>query len=205
MYEDLTERRHDYKHHLQMLEELIGTGGSESAREYIDTMVQEFAGDKLIITGSQTVDALLAAKQHSMSSLGIEFQYTPYPLRDLPISATGFCRIVGNLLDNAIEGVQHLSDTENKRIHLTFSRSWDMFYIYCENPCDPSTVKKRNGRFVSSKDERGSELHGIGISSIEAIASRAEGRTEFAVEDGMFKVKVVLPYLGDEKAQAYVK
>ena len=65
--------------------------------------------------------------------------------------------------------------------------------------------QKKDGRFASSKQEKELGLHGIGISSIETIASRAEGRTEFAIEDEMFKAKVVLPYLRDEKAQACVK
>lgn len=198
MYEELIERRHDYKHHLQTLEELV-SGSDLAAKDYIDTMVRESAVDALILTGSHAVDALLAAKLRSMRSQGIEFQCASYPLKDLPVSTTDFCSIVGNLLDNAIEGVQRARAIQSKHIRLAFSRSWDMFYIYCENPCDPAAVTQRNGRFASSKRDKASGMHGIGISSIEAIAGRAEGRAEFSVQNGVFKAKVVLPYLKDGK------
>ena len=83
----------------------------------------------------------------------------------------------------------------NPTIHLTFSRSWNMFYIYCENPCDPASIIASKGRFVSSKKKDEPGLHGIGLHSIETIVQRAEGRVEFCVEGDVFHAKVVVPYL----------
>ena len=70
-----------------------------------------------------------------------------------------------------------------------------MFYIYCENPCDPASITASKGRFISSKKKDEPGLHGIGLHSIEAIAQRAEGRVEFCVEGDVFHAKVVVPYL----------
>lgn len=72
-----------------------------------------------------------------------------------------------------------------------------MLYIYCENPCCPSTLVRQKGRFASSKPESEPDLHGIGLHSIESIALHAEGRAEFSEENGIFRAKVVLPYLAD--------
>ena len=56
-----------------------------------------------------------------------------------------FCTIVGNLLDNAIEGVGRIKPAPaSPSIRLAFSRSWDMFYIYCENPCDTWVIIQKN-------------------------------------------------------------
>ena len=200
MYAELTERQHDYKHHLQALEQLVGNNESATAREYLSSIAGEYNLDDTIITGSLEVDALLTAKRRNMRAQGIEFDYSPYPLKDLPIAVADFCSIVGNLLDNAIEGIGRIAEPMSaKYIRLTFSRSWNMFYIYCENPCNPSTIVKRRGRFISSKQSSERGLHGIGLSSIIAIVARAEGRTEFTVEDGVFYAKVVLPYLESKK------
>lgn len=194
MYETLTARQHDYKHHLQALEQLV-SGSSATAKAYLDSISREAGDEDIILTGSPEADALLTAKRRTMREKGVEFRLTPYPLACLPIPAADFCAIVGNLLDNAIEGVSRMPAPGGAYIHLSFSRSWDMLYIYCENPCSPSTLVRRKGRFASSKPEAAPGLHGIGLHSIESIALRAEGRAEFAEENGIFRVKVVLPYL----------
>ena len=199
MYEILTARQHDYKHHLQTLEQLV-SGGSPTAKEYLDSLAKDAAEEDMIVTGSPEVDALLTAKRRTMHEKGIEFKLTPYPLASLPIATADFCAIVGNLLDNAIEGIQRIAEPPAKpQIHLTFSRSWDMFYVYCENPCEPSTLVEKKGLFLTSKKKNEPGLHGIGLHSIEAIADRAEGRTEFHVEDSVFHAKVVLPFLKEAK------
>lgn len=199
MYETLTARQHDYKHHLQTLEQLV-SGGSPTAKEYLESVTKEAAQEDMIITGSPEVDALLTAKRRTMHEKGIEFKLTPYPLASLPIATADFCAILGNLLDNAIEGIQRIAEPPaNPLIHLTFSRSWDMFYVYCTNPCEPSTLVEKKGLFLTSKKKNEPGLHGIGLHSIEAIAERAEGRAEFRIEGNEFHAKVVLPFLKNTK------
>lgn len=199
MYEELTERQHNYKHHLQALKELVGENDRSTARNYLQNLMSDNAQDEMIVTGSPGVDALLAAKQRIMCNKGIRFVYSPYPLASLPISTLDFCSIVGNLLDNAIEGIARIPDMDKGAqppvIHLSFSRSWDMFYIYCENPCEPATVVKHKERFVSSKAKNEPGLHGLGLHSIDSIAYKAQGRTEYLVQNRVFYAKVVLPYL----------
>ena len=199
LYEELTELQHDYKHHLQALEELVASDDHPSAQSYLHALIRETPGEEVIVTGSPAVDALLAAKRKLMRSKGIQFVYSPYPLADLPISTPDFCSIVGNLLDNAIEGTLRMPDLaqnpERAVIHLSFSRSWDMFYMYCENPCTPSTIVRKKGRFVSSKQNCEPGFHGIGLHSIDTIVSGSKGRTQYLVKNQMFYAKVVLPYL----------
>lgn len=200
MYKELTEREHDYKHHLQVLKELVESNGETIAEKYLSAMSEENQDDRLFVTGSPVVDALLTAKHKLMCEKEIDFLYSPYPLAELPVSTSDFCSIVGNLLDNAIEGVQRIPEPREKTtIHLSFSRSWDMFYIYCENPCNPDTIVRTKDAFVSSKQKTEPGLHGIGLHSIETLATKAEGRTEFAVQNQTFYAKVVLPYLYDKE------
>lgn len=198
MYEDLTTRQHDYKQHLQMLRELVSNDKDSTAEKYLNSVISDNLCDEMIVTGSPEIDALLTAKRRIMRERGIEFIYVPYPLASLPIHVSDFCSIVGNLLDNAIEGVGRIKPAPaSPSIRLAFSRSWDMFYIYCENPCDTSTIIKEKDHFVSSKQKTEPGMHGIGMHSINAIADRDEGRVEFYIESNTFYAKVVLPYLNE--------
>lgn len=195
MYEDLTRRQHDYRHHLQTLQQLVAASGEESAKAYLETVLHGTDGEEMIVTGSPETDALLTAKRRLIHAEGVAFRFTPYPLANLPVSTADFCVLTGNLLDNALEGILRMpSQPADAAVSLAFSRSWNMFYIYCENPCDPRAVAAKQGRFVTSKKQDDAMLHGLGLRSIEAIAARAQGRAEFCVEGNTFKAKIVLPY-----------
>ena len=195
MYENLTARQHDYKQHLQTLTQLVADGESR-AGTYLSGLLRDGDKEDVLLTGSPETDALLTAKRRTMLEQGIQFRYSPYPLAQLPIPAFDFCAIVGNLLDNAIEGVMRTgAPSGSAYIHLSFYLSWDMFYIYCENPCSPGAISIKKGRFVSTKGAGEPGLHGVGLHSIETIALRAQGRADFRAEDGVFRAKVVLPYL----------
>lgn len=196
LYSSLRTQNHDFKHHYETLKEMVRQGGSEEARAYLASYQLSAAKDDLFLTGSTAVDSLVLAKSLTMKKNGIAFRYSPYSLDQLPIAEPDLCTILGNLLDNAIEGTLRVSPaSQTPAIHLSFSRSWEMFYIYCSNPCDERTIKVRNGVWQSSKEGAGVlELHAIGMRSIEHIVRSAQGFCSFTVVDGSFSVKIVLPY-----------
>lgn len=202
MYTNLCHARHDIKQHYQLLQELVASGTNEKAAAYLEECKSEFEQIDLHWTGSTSVDALILAKSLTMQKQGIAFRYSSYPLQQMPIKESAFCTILGNLLDNAIEGVLRLPPAPPEQpytIHLTFSRSWDMFYIFCSNPCNEATIVKENGIWHSSKTAEGQPgFHAIGIRSIERLTSATEGRCSFVAADGCFMAKVVLPYNSTE-------
>lgn len=205
MYTNLCHARHDMKQHYQLLQELVASGTSEKAAAYLEECRAEFEQGDLHWTGCTSVDALILAKSLTMQKQGIAFHYSSYPLQQMPIKESAFCTILGNLLDNAIEGVLRLPTAMQEHsytIHLTFSRSWDMFYMFCSNPCNEATIMKENSYWRSSKIAEGQPgFHSIGIRSIERLTNAAEGRCSFEVADGYFTAKVVLPYATEMESE----
>ncbi|MEG0492609.1 MAG: GHKL domain-containing protein [Clostridia bacterium] len=197
MYADLQSQRHDFKLHVQVLEEMVTTEGNAEATNYLAAYKSRLAKNESFLTGCMTVDALLTVKYLTMKKNNLPFKYTAYPLNDLPIDETDFCSIVGNVLDNAIEGSLRVSDAMAVRpIHLTFSRSWDMFYLFCTNSCNASTIRKSKNGWLSSKEQDTEPgMHAIGIHNIEKIVTAAEGRCTFSMGGDLFSVKIVLPYV----------
>lgn len=196
MYATLIAEKHDMKHHVQVLEEMVRADKSEKAKAYLSAYQDSLNSNGIFMTGSTAVDALLMAKSLTMKRNQLLFHYTPYPLNELPVREPDFCTIVGNLLDNAIEGCLRIPEPHGPlTIHLTFSRSWDMFYIYCTNPCNAASIQAKNGRWISSKEQEGQAgTHAIGIRSMEHIAKAAEGRCAFTLKDNIFSAKVVIPF-----------
>lgn len=195
-YSQLVAYRHDIRHHLQTLEHLVAQGHNRDAQDYLASM-KTYSPKQIFITGCSAIDALLSAKYTTMEQNEISFRYAPTPLCELPIDTIDFCSIIGNLLDNAIEGILRIPIDKRRKaeIHLSFLKTGDMFFINCENPCDPSSLIIQRGIFKSSKSQNSSfNIHGIGLSNIDRIACQAEGRASFYCENSTFYAQVVLPY-----------
>ena len=197
LHSELRMKLHDFRHHMQTLETLVNTSGSEEAQSYLRTYRQGAMDREVFLTGCTGVDAILTAKQLTMKTMGIRFEYTGYPLNELPVAQPDFCAMLGNVLDNAIESVGRMSsEAPSPTIKLTLSRSWDMFYVYCQNPCDPQTLKRRKGQWITSKAD--GELHGLGLNNVRSIAERIGGRCAFECRENTFLTKIVLPFGPDD-------
>lgn len=197
MYKRLTEAKHDLKHHYQIIDNMVMQGNNEQAKNYLQHIQSEIEQGQYRWTGSCAVDALILAKSMVMKRNGIDFHFDPYPLKSLPIPEADFCAMLGNILDNAIEGVCRLDYLEldiERKIQLSISRSKDMLYLYAMNPCDDKKITKNSNGFISAKESVTKTEHGLGIRSIQRIVREHDGRCEFFNNDKIFTVKIVFPY-----------
>ena len=189
LYTSLHGLRHDLKNHLQVASALIRQGQAQKGSEYLDAIEKDIFS--VFSTGCLPLDSELTLKELDMRQKHIRFEHQLCALEAPPISDYELCSIVGNLLDNAIEAHSRYTAAGEYTIVLNIRRVRDMLYIECVNPADPHTLRTSGNRFLSSKAEEG---HGLGISSIEAIVSRAQGRASFRCAQGKFSVLLALPY-----------
>lgn len=195
LYTDMIARQHDFKHQTETIRRLVQNGDMDAAQAYFAAYEKKTdKANAAFVTGNLAMDALLTTKSIACANNHISFRFTHYPLNDLPISEVDLCAIVGNLLDNAIEAVNRITDPNEQRwVSLKFARVWDMFYITCENSFCPSTIRKRNGRFLTSKTEKPA-IHGFGIPNIISTVTAYEGECSFDVKDQTFIARITLPY-----------
>ena len=196
IYEGLIQLRHDFRHHLDALNILITQNATQEAQAYLSSYRAEFDKSDLFTTGCTMADALLTAKRMTMKAHGIRFDFTSCPLNVLPLEPPKFCAVVGNLLDNAIEGTLRVKHPDaSPVISLTLSRVHNVFRIVCENPCNPQSVKQEKGIWRSSKRRSSySDFHGIGISSIRRIIGEANGNCFFTTHGPLFHADLTIPF-----------
>ncbi len=191
IYTNMLSTQHDLRHRITTAEGILARNETDAPQEAID-LLKDTAILNEFITGSISVDAVLAAKRAVMKETGIRFVFYPYPLSKLPLSEHDFVILLSNILDNAIEAVTRLpANAASREIQLTLSRTWDVFFIICENDMDPDTIRQRDGVFISSKNR--SELHGFGTRSIQRIVDDAGGLVDFIINKNRFAVKIMLP------------
>ena len=191
MHQQMMEYEHDVKHHLNTLQAMIDAGKLSEGQAYLDELAPKLRF-KHIFTGCVAVDALLSVKQAYMEQQHISFIFSPYPLDEMPISASDMCALLGNLLDNAIEAIQRIPNkTKEYEIRLSFSRSKGMFFISCRNETGGMIIRRRGQKFLSSKRK---ERVGYGLTSVRSRVEQADGSADFRVENETFIAEIALPF-----------
>ena len=181
--------RHDIKNHLFVVRSLIRGGKYDDADAYISELEPENRGelDDIIDTGNPAADILISGKKAAAERLGTEFSVKTAIPENLKISAADMVILLGNLLDNAIEGCER-ADAEHKSISLEIRYRPE--YLLCVTENTSGYVKIENGNIKSSKTDGGT--HGIGQKNIKRIVDKYNGEITQKYENGRFVVKLVL-------------
>jgi sensor histidine kinase regulating citrate/malate metabolism len=111
----LKAQRHDFLNHLQVVYSLIETGDFTEAKAYIEKEYDSVEKVSSVMrTGIPVVNAILQAKRVMCENRGITVSIdVRSALHELPVPAWEFCRVLGNLIDNAIHA---LADTDLDKV-----------------------------------------------------------------------------------------
>ena len=107
LYAQILEMQHDFKHQIQVVESMLEQGECAESRQYLEQF-RAHQPRAAALTGNLAVDALLTAKRSILQEKGIAFSFQAYPLQGCPLDDVELCTVLGNLLDNAMEGVGRL-------------------------------------------------------------------------------------------------
>ncbi|MBC8062661.1 MAG: Spo0B domain-containing protein [Clostridiaceae bacterium] len=104
----LRAQRHDFMNHLQVVYGLMEMEDYKEATEYIETVYNDIQKvNQVLRTANPAVNALLQAKVLFAEKRGITTKLKiTTQLKDLKVPAWEFCRILGNIIDNAIYALQ---------------------------------------------------------------------------------------------------
>ena len=106
-------------------------------------------------------------------------------------AAPELCALLGNALDNAIEGA---AGAEDRTVRLRARADKGLLMLRVENALGRPVKRGPDGAFVTTKGER--EAHGFGLAGMEEIARRRGGSLEAKAEGGRFQLTVCLPLDG---------
>ena len=191
--------KHDMKNHLIYMEELIRQKKDEEVCKYIDELLNSrgLSHQGIVNSGNILVDGLINYKIPYMKSLNIDFQAEIAIPFDLKWPEDNLCIIIGNLLDNAIEGTQKLKE-EERQIYLEMMLKVDNLFILIKNPCMEQSLMKKGDHFLTTKNEEG---HGMGLLSVKRAVEECQGSIYTNVENGIFQASVMLPRVENKTDQ----
>lgn len=174
--------RHDMRHHLSMLAELI------KREEYTETLhYLENVGDYLSMhqerfnTGNTVVDSIINYMAGVAEMSGIRLSCEIEIPEKVQIAAFDLNGIVSNLLDNAIKVVQLLPMEYEKTIYLTIRYTRGLLFIAIENPYNVAAQR--------TAKEQG---HGLGLKSVQMAVEKYGGSLKFNNQQQLFRVEIIL-------------
>ena len=176
--------RHDMRNHLTVVQGLLERGDTQGAVGYLEQMAgsQALQGVRRFCE-NESANVVLSAKAEAMEQAGITADFAVSLPKDLPVADTDLVALLGNALDNAIEGVQNAAV---KKITLRCRVDKGLLMLRLENPVGGEV----NPDLSTTKADKFS--HGFGIPGMREIAERYHGTLDADVKDVCFILFICL-------------
>lgn len=190
-YLELRWMQHDMKNHLAGILGMVKAGKTKEAREYIQKMLDDVGGreGEVSRSGNIVVDSLVNHKYALALKDGIRFDASVFVPSVLPFQAGHLAVILGNLLENALEGCRRLPLAQ-RYIVLECTYRKGMLQICIRNSCPKELRRDSAGRYLTTKEDAG--CHGIGLVSVELAVASYDGELVTRYGGGEFQASAVL-------------
>lgn len=138
----LRAQRHDFLNHLQVVYGLMEMEEYGDARDYIGRVYKDIQKvSRALKTANPAINALLQAKLLDAEKKNIQMEIeVASRFEKLPIPSWEFCRVLGNLLDNAIQALEE--KPEDKLVKIRLEEDLKNLIVHVENngPMIPSDL-----------------------------------------------------------------
>ncbi len=187
LYQSVRSIRHDLKQHFQVALTMLHSGKINEAVDYMekynDTVLDGISNK--VFCDNDVVNYIINSKSKICSDRHIKIYI--YIANEIPeFSDLDLCVLLGNALDNAIEGV---SGDGNNEIYLEL-RNVDNFFVISVKNTITNSVLEYNPNLISTKNEK--EVHGLGILSMKEVVQKYNGSIEFYESDNKFCCDMLL-------------
>ncbi|MGN0322009.1 MAG: sensor histidine kinase [Oliverpabstia sp.] len=188
----LREQRHDYLNQMQIVYGLLELEEYEEARDYMRPIFKDVMKvSRAMKTSQPAVNALLQAKLEAAERLGIDFYLeVATQLTELPMEPWELCKVLANLIDNAMTAVEHLDGEKSIRLEMREHKEEYQIAVHNNGPVIPE--KNRKLIFNQGFTTKEGEGHGMGLSIVTGVLKEVKGsiQVESTDEETSFFVKI---------------
>jgi sensor histidine kinase regulating citrate/malate metabolism len=187
--------KHDMKHHLKMLSDLVSSGDKDAALKYLSDMGAFMDNSEVFVTsGNERIDSILNYMIGKAKSADIHTTWKIQIPEQIEISTFDINVILSNLLDNALNA---LSDIPNPTLEILMKYDRGILCINIQNNCkneQPAT------HYIHSDFEPEKE-HGYGLRNVQRIVEKYHGNLTAEYVNDVFNASILLFLPNAEKNQ----
>ena len=187
--EETRKQRHELRHHILALEEMLSQDQYERAADYIRSLRESVSSlPSSTYSGNLVINAVAGHYLNLAKAEGVKVDADIKTESSIPMKDEDLCVLLTNILENALEACRAMKDQPDRFILLKISANSEHLALTCENSTDARTAILENDVLSSSKSD--AQNHGYGIPAIRRIIEKHYGILKLSNHDGCFTVKV---------------
>ena len=190
-YSQQRKMTHELNNQLAVIKGMLENGGgTENVLDYIKE-IQNLpdASKRLVSTRRSVADVVINQKLALAGSKNIDFRVQLDDLSSVKLPDYALVVVLTNVIDNAIEAAEKVSDGTKRKISLKVKVMDDVTFLNIENYTETPVVIKNN-RVVTSKGDR--LKHGYGLLNVSSIVEQYGGFYTLRYDSGkrLFAVSI---------------
>lgn len=180
----LRAQRHDFMNHLQVVYGLIELEEFTDTKEYIEKVYKDIQSvSRIMRTSSPALNALLQAKVLASEKRGIEPRLNiTSQFNQIKIPSWEFCKILGNIVDNAIFALEEIS--EDKYIQIDLYEDIKTYYFRIKNNGSRIPKKIIEKVFEAGFTTKGNKGEGMGLAIAKETLQKYGGSINVFSDNG---------------------
>ena len=185
--EDTARLRHDWRHHLLIINGFSESGDGAGLRDYLQELMPEYLAESEVpVCENHVVDIILRHYSALSKENGILMKIHADIPSDIHIAETDMGIVFGNLTENAVQACRSLA-SEKRIIDIRAVTKGEQLVIIIKNTFDNQIVEK-GGKYLSTKHEG----RGRGISSVRKVVERYHGLLKITYDEQFFNVSLFM-------------
>lgn len=187
---ELHKIRHDIDNQYSYMNVLLKNKDYGALEHYFEEMVGTFAKPLVPVwdCGNRVLNVIMYMEQIKAEEAGVALDLKIVVPKTLPFKEVDLCKLLTNLIDNAIEACV-AEKIQNPVVSVCLGLRGDYFYGHISNP----TKKKRSFFEHPIVTEKSDVLsHGKGMQIVRQVTEKYHGQYQNKIEDRMFQVTFML-------------
>jgi len=189
---EILEIKHDTRHFIGVIKGLSESGCYNELKRFLDEYDGMTETEPLpVFCENAVANSILGYYSLMAKEAGIEFYCTCSIQKQLSVSDTDLCIVLGNAVENAIEACKKLDNPETGFVSVEARTKNDQLLIKVENSCN-GCLNIQNGDFISTKKEK---FHGLGMKNIRRVVEAYGGFTKVEYNGKIFTLLAAFPLI----------
>ncbi len=187
---DVRSLRHDIHHIIGVIRRLSTEEQYEELNSFLNEYVEKADTSPLPVFCENIVaNSILGYYYMRLKEHDITFRCTCQIPKQLSVSDSDICVVLGNALENAMEACMKLTSKEARYIVAEARKMNGQFLIKVTNSYN-GVVNQREGNYISTKD---GGFHGLGVKNLKKVVNTYGGFVKTEHSDRVFTLMVAFP------------
>ena len=169
----LRSQRHDFLNHLQVVYSLMEMGEYDEANAYIEKIYGAITSvSRVMKTANPAINALLQVKLAACEKAGVKAKVNiQSSWKDLPIPGWEMCKVLSNLIDNAIDALEEVTE---RQLTVTLTEDLKSFRFSVSNNGPMIPLKSQKSIFNPGITTKATG-HGMGLYIVKKVLTDRGG------------------------------